>query len=165
MIDWLIMKIKKAGQEHLETILNLFRNTIQEVNKKDYNEQERIAWAAGAEDKERWADKINSQYFVFAEMNGKMAGFSSIDPKGYLDTMFVDKTCQNKGVASFLYAEMERRAIEQQNEAITSDISITARPFFESRGFLVLQEQQVPCRGVVLTNYKMQKILNQNIIK
>lgn len=159
------MKIQQARQEHLEAILNLFRDTIMEVNSRDYNEKERIAWAAGAEDTKRWAAKINTQYFVFVEMAGKMAGFSSIDPKGYLDTMFVDKSCQNMGVASFLYAEMERRAIEQQNEVITSDISITARPFFESRGFKVLKEQRVPCRGVVLTNYKMQKILNQNIIK
>ncbi len=159
------MTIHEARPEHLDEILELFRDTILHVNRGDYNASKLKAWAAGAKDKERWAGKIDSQYFVFARLNGKMAGFSSIDPNGYLDTMFVDKNCQKMGVASFLYAEMERKAIEQSNDEITSDISITARPFFERKGFTVLKEQHVPCRGEVLTNYKMQKILNQNIIK
>ena len=159
------MVIRQAGQEHLDEILELFRETILHVNHVHYNPEQIKAWAEGAKDKERWGDKIRNQYFVWADLDGQMAGFCSITPNGYLDTMFVDKNCQKMGVASFLYAEMERKALEQKNEIIISDISITARPFFESRGFTVTKEQQVPCRGAVLTNYKMQKILNQNIIK
>lgn len=153
------MKIVQATQQHLDDILHLFRETILNVNNKDYSPSQIKAWAAGAVEKERWAKKIESQYFVYAEIDGKMAGFCSIDRTGYLDTMFVDKTCQKMGVASFLYADIERKAIEQKNDRIVSDISITARPFFESRGFEVVKKQQVDCRGEVLTNYKMHKNL------
>lgn len=159
------MTLRIATHEHLDDILELFRETILSVNNKDYNPRQIKAWAKGSKDKERWAKKIEDHYFVYAEIDGKMAGFSSIDPKGYLDTMFVDKSCQKMGVASFLYAEMEKKAMEQKNDAILSDISITARPFFERRGFEVLKEQQVDCRGEVLTNFKMQKIIKQKIIQ
>jgi putative acetyltransferase len=159
------MILRIAGPEHLDEILALFRETIIHVSANHYNESQIKAWAAGSKDKERWAKKIGDHYFVYAEIDGKMAGFSSIDPKGYLDTMFVDKTCQKMGVASFLYAEMEKKAMEQKNDSILSDISITARPFFERRGFEVLREQQVDCRGEVLTNFKMQKIIKQKIIQ
>ena len=35
--------------------------------------------------------------------------------------------------------------------------SITARPFFEKRGYQVLRAQQVERRGILLTNYIMEK--------
>ena len=35
--------------------------------------------------------------------------------------------------------------------------SITARPFFERRGWHVVKEQQVERRGVLLTNFVMER--------
>lgn len=40
---------------------------------------------------------------------------------------------------------------------ITTHASITAKPFFESRGYRVLREQQVTRNGVILINYVMEK--------
>ncbi|MEE1466132.1 MAG: GNAT family N-acetyltransferase, partial [Clostridium sp.] len=40
---------------------------------------------------------------------------------------------------------------------ITTHASITARPFFEKRGYRVVKEQEVERSGVVLTNYVMIK--------
>ena len=40
---------------------------------------------------------------------------------------------------------------------ITVHASITARTFFEKRGYRVLREQQVERQGVLLTNYEMEK--------
>lgn len=40
-----------------------------------------------------------------------------------------------------------------------AEVSITARPFFERHGFVVLTEQQVLVREVALTNYRMERWL------
>ena len=40
-----------------------------------------------------------------------------------------------------------------------SEVSITARPFYERMGFKVVKEQQVEMRGQVLTNFVMEKHL------
>ena len=37
--------------------------------------------------------------------------------------------------------------------------SVTARPFFEKRGFRVLVAQHVEMRGLLLTNFRMEKRL------
>ena len=37
-----------------------------------------------------------------------------------------------------------------------SNVSITARPFYERFGFKVAKEQHLELRGVKLTNYKME---------
>ena len=43
--------------------------------------------------------------------------------------------------------------------ARTTHASITARPFFEARGYRVVRPQQVERRGQVLTNFVMEKEL------
>ena len=35
--------------------------------------------------------------------------------------------------------------------------SVTAKPFFEKRGYRVVREQQVSRQGILLTNYVMEK--------
>ena len=39
------------------------------------------------------------------------------------------------------------------------EASITARPFFESQGFVMLAPQVVVCRGVEFVNYRMERML------
>jgi putative acetyltransferase len=40
-----------------------------------------------------------------------------------------------------------------------AEVSVTARPFFERHGFVVLAEQQVVVRDVALVNYRMERRL------
>ena len=40
---------------------------------------------------------------------------------------------------------------------VTTHASITARPFFEARGYRVVRQQQVERQGVALTNFVMEK--------
>ena len=42
-------------------------------------------------------------------------------------------------------------------EKIITHASITARPFFEKRGYRVVKEQQVNRQGILLINYVMEK--------
>ena len=48
-----------------------------------------------------------------------------------------------------------------ENAVATTEIvthaSITAKPFFEKRGYVMLKEQQVFRKGIALTNYIMEK--------
>ena len=45
------------------------------------------------------------------------------------------------------------------DELLAGAASKTALPFFLGRGYAIEREQQVPCRGQVLTNYALEKIL------
>ena len=66
------------------------------------------------------------------------------------------KDCQGRGVASALCGALEGAFPVPR---ITTCASITARGFFEKRGYRVILEQQVERRGVLLTNYQMVLIL------
>jgi len=40
---------------------------------------------------------------------------------------------------------------------ITAHASITAKPFFEKRGYKVVKKQEAERNGILLTNYVMEK--------
>lgn len=81
-------------------------------------------------------------------------GFADMDADGYLDRLYVHKDYQGRGVAAALCDALEQAV---QCEAYTTHASITARPFFEKRGYRVVRAQQVERQGLYLTNYVMEK--------
>ena len=54
---------------------------------------------------------------------------------------------------------MDARARELGASVLTTDASCMAKPFFERQGCSVMVEQRVVKRGMVLTNYKMRKLI------
>lgn len=151
--------IRKATASDLDNITQLFRQTIETINAKDYLPEQIDAWKKGALNKENWLKKISEQYFLVGVADNKIVGFGSITQEGYLDFMYVSKDHQGKRVASTIYSSIEKFAIDNRFEKIVSDVSISAKSFFESKGFKLFREQQVVIDGVKLTNYKMQKRL------
>lgn len=77
----------------------------------------------------------------------------------YIDFFYIHKDFQRQGIADKILTELELEAIRQHSKMLTSDISITAKPFFEKKGFRVKAEQKNIRLGIELINYKMEKKL------
>jgi len=71
--------------------------------------------------------------------------------------MFVHKDFQGKGVATVLLNEIERYATAVGIKRIMSEVSLSSRPFFEKRGFVVEKEQKYKANKLSLTNFVMTK--------
>lgn len=69
------------------------------------------------------------------------------------DHLFVHSDYQGKGIATAICSQLESAV----QENIIAHVSITARPFFEKRGYRMVKEQQVERKGVFLTNFVMIK--------
>lgn len=151
--------IRKGTPSDMEAMQKLFKETIEVVCRKDYNEEQRRAWQSGTENKERWRRVMSDQYVLIAECGQTIAGFCTLDQGNYIDLLFVDKDEQHRGIASGLYDMIEEEARRQNEKQLTADVSKTARPFFEKKGFRVVNEQTVNVRGIDLINYKMIKNL------
>ena len=111
-------------------------------------------WATGKVDLEKWGQSLLEHYSLVAVENDIIIGFGDIDQTGYLDRLYVHKDYQGKGVATAICNELEQTIKEG---IVSTHASITARPFFEKRGYKVVKEQQVQRQGVFLTNYVMEK--------
>jgi len=149
------MQIRLATIDDAEQLAQLFHDTILTINNKDYDEEQVNAWAATSKNIDRLKAKIKEDYFIVAETDNSITGFSSITPSGYLDFMYVRKDQQRKGIANKLLTEIKAQAIKWKFAEITTDASITAKPFFEKYGFKIIAQQKVYIIDVMLINYKM----------
>ena len=154
-----MMNIRFATKKDIPAIKELFRSTILSVNLKDYPSEQVECWAARGEDASVWEERINEQYFIRAEENDTILGFAALKLSGYLNSMFVHRDYQGKGVASLLLKKIEEYARMKDISEITADVSITAQPFFSKKGYVIL-EQQTVCIGISMTNYKMSKVFS-----
>lgn len=152
--------IREGNTDDLEELQQLFVYTLTTICKKDYNEEQIIAWTSSIENKQRWLDILTKQYIIVAQDKDKIIGFASLDNGNYIDLFYVHKDYLRQGVGKKLYAGLEREAVKHKKKTLHSDVSKTARPFFEKKGFSIVAKQAVVRQGVELMNYKMKKDLN-----
>ncbi|WP_165784615.1 GNAT family N-acetyltransferase [Solitalea longa] len=154
------MLIRKAQIKDVDGLKQLFFDTINAINSRDYNKEQVEVWSSTVNNIKSLIDRIHKQHFYVAyNENGSITGFASIDDSGYLDLMFVHKDFQRMGVASILFEKLKEIARTLKLMEITTEASITAKPFFEKKGFTVIRQQEIFINTVGLTNYKMQLLL------
>ena len=148
------MTLRDYTKTDCAELAELFYDTVHTVNAKDYTQEQLDAWATGKVNLEAWNESFQAHHTVVAEMDDKIVGFGDMDETGYLDRLYVHKDYQRRGVAAAICDALEQRTKAAE---FTTHASITARPFFEKRGYTVAREQQVERRGVWLTNFVMKK--------
>lgn len=154
------MTIRKYRPEDCEILARLFYETVHSVNARDYTAEQLDAWADGNVDLEKWNETLSEHFSLVAEEGGKLVGFGDIDKTGYLDRLYVHKDCQRRGIASAICDSLEPHF---EVAEITTHASITARPFFERRGYTVIRQQEVERAGVVMTNFVMKKVIESAV--
>lgn len=152
------MRIRQYKNEDCDIVSRLFFETVHSVNAKDYSSKQLTAWANSPDRLKSRRKDLLEQYTLIAEIKGMIVGFGSIDNLGCLDLLYVHKDYQNQGIASALCNELEKGF-----QVVKTVASITARPFFENRGYIVVKEQEVERLGVKLKNYVMEKKTQPNI--
>ncbi|MGN1136480.1 MAG: GNAT family N-acetyltransferase [Oscillospiraceae bacterium] len=148
------MTIREYEPSDCETLARLFYDTVHSVNIKDYTDEQVSAWATGEVDLTAWNNSFLEHFTVVAEDDGVIVGFGDIAENGYLDRLYVHKDCQHNGIGTAICDKLEKSVNSLE---FTVHASITAKPFFESRGYTVVKEQQVVRMGVFLTNFYMKK--------
>lgn len=147
------MVIREYQPLDCEVLAELFYNTVHTVNVKDYTKEQLDVWATGIVDLEKWNQSFEEHYSLVATDGKVIIGFGDINKAGYLDRLFVHSDYQRKGIATAICNQLEQAV--QGN--IVTHASITARPFFEKRGYRVIKEQQVERQGIFLINFEMEK--------
>lgn len=152
------MIIRSYVSADCEEIAELFYQTVHAVNAKDYTDEQLNAWASGRVNLAEWDKSFLEHITVVAVENDAIVGFGDIDKSGYLDRLYVHKDFQSQGIATALCDKLERSI---SVEKIFTHASVTAKGFFEHRGYKVVREQQVIRNGIYLTNFIMEKYITK----
>ncbi len=143
----------------VDALIDLFRQAVRQTAIRDYTEAQVMAWAPDVVERERWVERRASRPTWVAEIDGRFAGFTDLEPDGHVDMMYVHPDFKGRGVANALMAKVEEAAAAQKLGRLYTEASITAKPFFEKKGFRVISAQTVHVRGQDLVNYRMEKTL------
>ena len=155
------MSVRIRGYEAGDApeIVRLFYQTVRSVNRADYSEEQVEAWAPGVPDEDEWHARMIGRRTLVAEEDGEVIGFAELEDDGHLDMLYLREDAVGRGVGRRLYEAVEQEARALGLSRVFAEVSITARPFFERRGFTVAREQTVHRGGVPLTNFVMEKPL------
>ena len=160
VIKWLKpnYNIRPLEEKDILEMQHLFRSTVLNVNLRDYTKEEVVDWGSCGDDVSHWKDLLSQNFYIGAfDEQGKMAGFSSMNIERYLHSMFVHKDMQGRGVATLLLSEVEKMGKAYGVDEITSEVSLTAKPFFEQKGYKVVKSQKCRANQLELTNFVMCK--------
>lgn len=153
------MNFRKATISDLKEMQEMYIETIKWVCKNDYSPLEIDAWISELSNVERWKKVIYAQFVLLATIRNKIVGYGTLKNGNYIDFFCVHKDFQRQRIADNVYTELEAEAKKEHSKTITADVSKTAKPFFEKKGFVVMTEQKNKRLGVEIINYKMEKNL------
>jgi UDPglucose--hexose-1-phosphate uridylyltransferase len=149
--------VRLLDEGELSQLIDLFRDTVRTVNIRDYTASQVVAWAPDVIHPAEWRTRFADQRVFVFECDGEPTGFASYEADGHLDMFYVHARRQRRGIGATLLNALEADANSRGLSRIYGEISVTARPFFESRGYVHLAEQTVRVRGVTFTNHRMEK--------
>ncbi|MBF4493927.1 GNAT family N-acetyltransferase [Flavobacterium sp. MR2016-29] len=151
------MDFRKATISDLSEMQEMYIETIKWVCKNDYTPLQIDAWVSGLNNTERWLKVIHNQFVLLALIENKIVGYGTLKDGNYIDFFCVHKNYQRQGIADEIFIKLELEAKKENSKTMTADVSITAKPFFEKKGFIIKGEQKNIRLGVELINYKMEK--------
>ncbi|WP_018759853.1 GNAT family N-acetyltransferase [Paenibacillus terrigena] len=157
-----MIALRKYEDSDIEEIVTLFYETVHTINARDYSPEQLDVWASRDDQETRiaaWRSSLRRHMTYVAVMGDSIVGFADLTLEGYLDRLYVHKDAQGQGVATALVNTLESEAARLRIRGINTDASVTAKSFFERRGYVVIASQIVERKGVQLVNFKMHKSL------
>jgi putative acetyltransferase len=158
------MRLRKYRPQDVSELANIYYHTIHNINTHDYSKEQINAWAPeSCLELEGWKKKWEKLPPIVATIDNQIVGFAEFEDDGHIDCFYVHHQFQSKGVGSALMKEIEQQALQKNISKIFAEVSITAKPFFLSKGFRVTKEQLKKIRGADLKNFVMEKNLEGKV--
>jgi putative acetyltransferase len=149
------LKIRTVIKDDIDKLLILLIETIKSTCKNDYNQEQIDAWVSSAKRSEHWEKVLNKQFSLIAEINNKAVGFGTLENGNFIYFMYVHKDYLGLGIASSIFKALEKESQKLGYKKISANVSKTALPFFEKKGFIIVKENNNIINEVTIQNYHM----------
>lgn len=108
-----------------------------------YTEAQRAEWVPKRRSGEEWAARLTGQSIAIARDQGRITGFMSLAPGGYIDFAFIRPGAQGTGLFRQLFAQIEELGRSQGDARLWVHASLMAEPAFAAVGFELTERQIV----------------------
>lgn len=137
----------------------IFQASIEDLTGEDYDENQRLAWGAAADDEAAFGKKLAAWLTLVATVRGAPVGFIALEGRETIRMLYVYPRTTRRGIASLLLDAVERLAAGRGSSKLEVDASDTSRTFFEARGFVSQSRQTLSIGDQWLGNTRMTKAL------
>ena len=154
------MIIRPAVVEDAEALCVIHKSAIRQICCHDYSPEQIEAWA-GKKNPESYRTRIVSQVAFTAVSNDQIVGFVRFHPEtSELCSVFVDPHWARKGVGGALMKHAEQAALALGLTHFWLHASLTAVPFYQSLGYVKLEEliHQFPQIGLPAVHMEKQLV-------
>jgi putative acetyltransferase len=153
------LTLREYRPQDAEQLRGVFHAAVRAIGPEDYSAAQLAAWAPELWLRHEWQERMDLRSPFVLEEAGAIVGYADLQPSGYVDHFFVHPGWQRRGGGALLMQAIHRKAAALWLARLFADVSLTARPFFETWGFSVIREQVVGVRGAELKNFRMEKAL------
>ena len=131
------INIRPATTEDVDAIANLYVTSVRTLGSADYtNEQIEVIIKLNNAESYLQDIKTNKIIIFVAEAEAKIVGFGSISENGRgIGDLFVLPDYTRQGIATLLLETLEQIALQKGVSKLWVMASLTAKPFYLSRGF------------------------------
>jgi len=148
----------KLGEE--EAIWQIVFCATRVSNAVDYHPDLIARWAPDDKDMGEWSKRLAEKNSLVAVDDDEIVGLAEIETSdGFIDYFYVHPDAQGCGVGIALMKRVEAEANAAGVGRIHARVSVTARRFFENRGFRVTEALKNVILGHPAPNFVMEKEL------
>lgn len=147
--------------QYAEEISKLYHASVHAITPEIYTKEQQEAWAPTPPDYTMWYERLQKTQPYLAMLESKIVGFIELENDGHIDCAYTHPEHQKSGIMTKLYEHIEWLAYEKKLQRLYVEASFLIQPFFEKRGFKIIQENKVLRNDCILTNYSMEKILTK----
>ena len=140
-------------------LAEIFRASIEEMTGEDYTQAQQEAWAATADDEEKFAKRVTERLTLVATLDGGPVGFAALEGNERLEMLYVHPAAARQGVGAMLCDALEKLAAARGSSKMSVNASDSGRGFFEKRGYVAQQRNTMFVGGEWLANTTMVKPL------
>jgi putative acetyltransferase len=140
----------------------IFRDAIEFSAADDYDDDQRAAWAARADDEAAFGLKLAGQLTIVATIEGFVVAFASLKGADRLDMLYVDPAAGRQGVGAALVDALTRLAKSRGATRILTEASDVSKPLFERMGFRAERRSLVQLDDQWLAHTTMMKPLGDD---
>jgi putative acetyltransferase len=152
-----VIRQYEPGDVH--SLIEIYQRAIHVLAAPFYKQAQLDAWAPAVMDPAKWHARVSPQQTFIADCEGGPGSFITWDWTGHIDFLFTHPVFARRGLARALYAAAEEALRRHGAPRLFAEVSLAARPFFESCGFVVEREEEVECRDQRIRRFIMSKTL------
>ena len=151
------MEIRRYNRGEESALWNVYFAATHESIARDYHADLIDRWAPLNQDMSQWAARLGRKNPFVAVVDEEIVGMAEVEP--FIDFFYVHPGWQNRGIGKALLATLESEVAKSGVNLMSADVSITARAFFLSRGFRIIETKTNVILGHPAPNFRMQKRL------